>query len=232
MRQVPTCVSGFPAETGSLQTVPSATQSGRLWHCRDRWNFPRGLRGFAGIGGTRDAREGLNRPHFRFSSLISISEGQVYAKWGAGADRGPYGSGKEAIQEAQNRGQGYRDVAGYHIPVQVRFGLLDAPILLSNWASTRVRQGLSEASSRKADDGVVGSTSTRQRSMAGLNRAINAGSTFCGAHAPVLSSFVFLDTSASSEGWHVQWERVPPGKKLAPRSLSHVRGGNETDEAD
>ena len=45
-------------------------------------------------------------------------------------------------------------------------------------------------------------------------------------------SFVFLDTSASSEGWHVQWERVPPGKKLAPRSLSHVRGGNETDEAD
>ena len=47
-----------------------------------------------------------------------------------------------------------------------------------------------------------------------------------------LSAFVFLDTSASSEGWHVQWERVPPGKKLAPRSLSHVRGGNETDEAD
>ena len=27
-------------------------------------------------------------------------------------------------------------------------------------------------------------------------------------------------------------ERVPPGKKLAPGSLSHVRGGNETDEAD
>ena len=50
--------------------------------------------------------------------------------------------------------------------------------------------------------------------------------------ARVLSSFVFLDASASSEGWHVQWERVPPGKKLAPRSLSHVRGGNETDEAD
>ena len=50
--------------------------------------------------------------------------------------------------------------------------------------------------------------------------------------ARVLSSFVFLDRSASSEGWHVQWERVPPGKKLAPRSLSHVRGGNETDEAD
>ena len=37
---------------------------------------------------------------------------------------------------------------------------------------------------------------------------------------------------ASSEGWHVQWETVPPGKKLAPRSLSHVRGGNEMDEAD
>ena len=54
-----------------------------------------------------------------------------------------------------------------------------------------------------------------------------AGGTF-----PLGNAFVFLDTSASSEGWHVQWERVPPGKKLAPRSLSHVRGGNETDEAD
>ena len=47
-----------------------------------------------------------------------------------------------------------------------------------------------------------------------------------------LESVCVLDTSASSEGWHVQWETVPPGKKLAPRSLSHVRGGNETDEAD
>ena len=30
---------------------------------------------------------------------------------GVGADRGPYGSGKEAIREAQNRGRGYRGVA-------------------------------------------------------------------------------------------------------------------------
>ena len=42
----------------------------------------------------------------------------------------------------------------------------------------------------------------------------------------------FWHTSASSEGWHVQWETVPPGKKLAPRSLSHINGGNEVDEAD
>ena len=52
-----------------------------------------------------------DRPHFRFSSLISISEGQVCAKWGAGADLEPYGSGKEAIREAQNRVRGYRSVA-------------------------------------------------------------------------------------------------------------------------
>ena len=51
-------------------------------------------------------------------------------------------------------------------------------------------------------------------------------------HQGLGNAFVFLDRSASSEGWHVQWERVPPGKKLVPRSLSHVRGGNETDEAD
>ncbi len=93
-------------ETGWLQPAPSATQSGKLWLCRDRWDFPRGWRGFPELGGTRDALEGLNRLHFRFSSLIAISEGQVYAKWGAGADRGPYGSGKEAIREA------YRGVAG------------------------------------------------------------------------------------------------------------------------
>ena len=69
-------------------------------------------RGFPGLVGTRDALEGRNGPHFRFSSLISIFEGQVCAKWGAGADLGPYGSEKEAIREAQNRGQGYRSVAG------------------------------------------------------------------------------------------------------------------------
>ena len=31
----------------------------------------------------------------------------------------------------------------------------------------------------------------------------------------VLRSFVLLDTSASSEGWHVQWETVPPGGKVS-----------------
>ena len=86
------------AETGWLETAPSATQSGKSWPCRDGWYFPRGWRGFPGLGGTRDAPEGLNRPHFRIWSLISISECQVCAKWGAGADRGPYGSGKEATR--------------------------------------------------------------------------------------------------------------------------------------
>ena len=37
---------------------------------------------------------------------------------------------------------------------------------------------------------------------------------------------------ASSEGWHVQWEIVPPGEESGPRSLSCIRGGNEADEAD
>ena len=82
------------------------------------------MRGFARVGGTRDALEGLNGPHFRIWSLISISEGQVCAKWGAGADRGPYGSGKEVIREAQNRGRGYRGIAGQHVLVQVRLGPL------------------------------------------------------------------------------------------------------------
>ena len=30
-------------------------------------------------------------------------------------------------------------------------------------------------------------------------------------HQGLGNAFVFLDRSASSEGWHVQWERVPPG---------------------
>ena len=42
----------------------------------------------------------------------------------------------------------------------------------------------------------------------------------------------FMRPSVSSEGWCVQWESVPPGYKSAPRSLSHMRGGNEADEAD
>jgi len=38
--------------------------------------------------------------------------------------------------------------------------------------------------------------------------------------------------SVSSEGWYVQWEVVLPGQKSAPRSLRHIRGENEADEAD
>ena len=72
------------AETGWLETAPSATQSGQLWPCRDGWDFPRGWRGFAEVGGTRDALEELNWPHFRLSSLISIFECHVCAKWGSG----------------------------------------------------------------------------------------------------------------------------------------------------
>ena len=34
----------------------------------------------AGVGGTRDALEGLNWPHFRVSSLIAIFECHVCAK--------------------------------------------------------------------------------------------------------------------------------------------------------
>ncbi len=39
-------------------------------------------RGFSGLGVTRDALEGLKRPHFRFWSLISIFECHVCAKGG------------------------------------------------------------------------------------------------------------------------------------------------------
>ena len=55
-----------------------------------------------------DDEPGLNGPHFRIWFLISISERQVCAKWGAGTDRGPYGCGNEAVREAQNRDRGYR----------------------------------------------------------------------------------------------------------------------------
>ena len=71
-------------------------KSGQLWHCRDGWDFPRGWRGFVEIGVTRDALAGLNWPHFRFSSLISIFECHVCAKGGEWvADRGPCSVGKE-----------------------------------------------------------------------------------------------------------------------------------------
>ena len=84
------------AETGWLETAPSATQSGQLRPCRDGWDFPRGWRGFAGVGVTRDALEGLNRPHFRYWSLIAIFECHVCAKGGErAADR--------AVQRSEKR---------------------------------------------------------------------------------------------------------------------------------
>ena len=41
----------------------------------------------------------------------------------------------------------------------------------------------------------------------------------------------YYDRSATSEGWHVQWELVPPGQESEPRSLGCIRGGNEPNEA-
>ena len=77
------------------QREERATQSGQLRHCRDGWVFPRGWRGFPGSGGTKDAPEGLNGPHFGISSLISIFECHVCAKVGSGPLTGPSGGGKE-----------------------------------------------------------------------------------------------------------------------------------------
>ena len=45
-----------------------------------RVRFSPRLAGFVGTGVTRDALEGRNGPHFRFSSLISIFECHVCAK--------------------------------------------------------------------------------------------------------------------------------------------------------
>ncbi len=58
-----------------------------------------------------------------------------------------------------------------------------------------------ERTSPRSQDagGVVGSTGTKQPSMAGLNRIINAGSTFCGAQ-PVASSG---PPAQSSRGWQL-----------------------------
>ena len=49
-----------------------------------RVGFSARLAGFCRSGVTRDALEGLNWPHFRFSSLISIFECHVCAKGGSG----------------------------------------------------------------------------------------------------------------------------------------------------
>ena len=54
--------------------------------------------------GTRDALEGLIRPHFRYSSLISIFECHVCAKGRSGPLTGPCSVGKEATREAQKPG--------------------------------------------------------------------------------------------------------------------------------
>ena len=48
----------------------------------------------------------------------------------------------------------------------------------------------------------------------------------------VFNAFEFLHLSASSKGWHVQWESIPPGQESEPCNLGRIRGGNETDEAD
>ena len=45
-----------------------------------RMRFSARLRGFAGVGGTRDALEGRNGPHFWDSSLIAIFECHVCAQ--------------------------------------------------------------------------------------------------------------------------------------------------------
>ena len=60
--------------------------------------FRAGWRGLAGVGVTRDALEGLKRPHFRFWSLISIFECHVCAKGGSGPLTGPCSVGKEATR--------------------------------------------------------------------------------------------------------------------------------------
>src|ERR1700722_11324574 len=47
----------------------------------------------------------------------------------------------------------------------------------------------------------------------------------------LINASEFFGYSATSEGWHVQWETDPPGKESEPRSLGCIRGGNEADEA-
>ena len=77
-------------------------------------------RGFTGSGGTRDALEGRNGPHFRYSSLIPIFEGHVCAPNKRRALTGPYGSEKEATREAGIEAGATRSVAGLAHSVQVR----------------------------------------------------------------------------------------------------------------
>ena len=87
-----------------------------------RVRFSARLAGFGRVGITRDALEGLKRPHFRFWSLISIFECHVCAKGGSGSLTGPCSVGKETARGVQNQGQGYHGVAGQHVLVQVQPG--------------------------------------------------------------------------------------------------------------
>ena len=74
--------------------------SARLaWFSRIRWH-------------QRRARRAERASFWDLVSNRDFRETRLRQIRGAGADRGPYGSGKEATREAQNRGQSYRGVAG------------------------------------------------------------------------------------------------------------------------
>ena len=63
------------AETGWLETAPSATQSGQLRPCRDGWDFPRGWRGFAGV--RCHQRRARRAEQASFSGLVSNRDFRV-----------------------------------------------------------------------------------------------------------------------------------------------------------
>ena len=69
----------------SSRPAPSATQSGQSVALQRQRAIFRAVGGvLQDVGGTRDALEGLNWPHFRFWSLISIFECHVCATGGSG----------------------------------------------------------------------------------------------------------------------------------------------------
>ena len=73
----------------------------------------RAVGGFCRVGVTRDALEGLKRPHFRFWSLISIFRVPRLRQIGERAlVGGRAASEKRPPEGSQNQGQGYRGVAG------------------------------------------------------------------------------------------------------------------------
>ena len=114
MAQIP-CFSLFLLVSSRDRIAPDCAIRQSVWSIvalQRRVRFSARLAGFAGVGVTRDALEGLNWPHFRFWSLISIFECHVCAKGGSGPLTGPCNVGKEATRGVQNRGQGYRGVAG------------------------------------------------------------------------------------------------------------------------